>query len=119
MARVVVGCSRGAEEPDGATVAYLTATGAQTAGHEVAFWLTGDGVRLAVNGGLDGVQAPDGPVVAELHDRFVAAGGRILVCPVCAKPRDVREDDLVAGAKLEGVAALMQFAGDTAMVFNY
>ncbi len=119
MARVIVGCSRGAQEPDGATVAYLTATGAQAAGHEVVLWLTEDGVRLAVNDGLDGVQAPDGPVVADLHDRFVAAGGRILVCPVCAKPRQIAQDDLVAGATLEGVAALMQFAGDQAMTFSY
>lgn len=119
MARVIVGCARGADQPDGATVAYLTASGAQTAGHEVVLWLTGDGVRLATTGGLDGVQSPDGPAVSGLHDQFVAAGGRILVCPVCAKPRGIGEADLVAGAALQGVAALMQFAGDAAMTFSY
>jgi len=119
MGKVVVGCSRSGDQPDGATVAYLTATGAQSAGHEVVLWLTEDGVRLAARGGLDGVQVPEGPVVASLHDQFVAAGGRILVCPVCAKPRAVGEGDLVEGAALQGVAALMQFAGETAMVFTY
>ncbi len=119
MARVIVGCARGPNQPDGATVAYLTPTRAESAGHEVVLWLTEDGVRLAVGGGLDDVQAPDGPAVAALHDQFVAAGGRILVCPVCAKPREIGEQDLVDGAALEGVAALMQFAGDGAMTFTY
>lgn len=70
------------------------------------------------NRGLDGVESRDGPAVSGLHDQFVAAGGGILVCPACAKPRGIGEADLVAGAALQGVSALMQFAGDVAMTLT-
>ena len=119
MARVVVGCRHGDENPDAVVVTYLTAGAALDRGDEVVVWLTSEGVQLA----LDGYVAPirDGmePPVQRVHDQFIEKGGRFFVCPVCFNERGLNEGDLVQNAELKGASPLMEFVGDGATVFNY
>jgi hypothetical protein len=51
--------------------------------------------------------------LAELYDRFVKAGGRVLVCPHCAEHLGIAEGALCEGAKLgtdETIASAMMAA---------
>ena len=117
--RVIVGCSHGEEDPDPVVVAYLTAGAALDQGKDVLMWLTSEGVRLALAGYVDPIRAAQEPPVKRVHDQFIDKGGRFYVCPICFNERDLEEDQLVENAELKGASPLMEFAGDSAMVFTY
>ena len=119
MDRVIVGCSHGEEDPDNVAVAYLTAGAALDQGKEVVLWLTSDGVRLGLQGYGDKIRAAKDPSIERLHAQFVEKGGRLFVCPICFKERELDESELVEGASLQGATPLMEFAGDGAMTFTY
>lgn len=82
-------------------------------------WLSVDGVRLAEQGYVDGIQAVGAPAVRELHDQFLAKGGRFYVCPICWSGRELDEARMVPNAELKGATPLMEFAGDGALTFSY
>jgi predicted peroxiredoxin len=117
--RVVVGCSHGEQEPDRVVVAYLTAVAALDQGKEVVMWLTGDGVRLGVEGYVAPLRVDKEPPVQRLHEQFQQRGGSFYVCPICFNERSLDADQLVAGAELKGATPLMEFAADGAMTFTY
>jgi predicted peroxiredoxin len=119
MARVIVGCSHGDEDPDAVAVAYLTAGAALDKGHEVVMWLSSDGVRLATPGYVDKIRADKDPPAERIHAQFIEKGGRFYVCPICFKERELDPDQLVESAELQGATPLMDFAGDGAMTFTY
>jgi predicted peroxiredoxin len=117
--RVIVGCSKGADDPDAVIVSYLTAGAALDRGKEVVLWLTSDGVRLALPGYVDPIREGLEPPVRRVHDQFIEKGGRFYVCPVCFNDRALDAGDLVQGAELKGAAALMEFAAEGATTFTY
>ena len=119
MARVIVGCAHGEEDPDNVAVAYLTAGAALDKGHEVVMWLTSEGVRLGLRGYADGIRTDKDPPAARLHAQFTEKGGRFYVCPICFNERELDEGELVEGAELQGASPLMEFAGEGAMTFTY
>jgi predicted peroxiredoxin len=119
MDKVIVGCGHGEEDPDNVAVAYLTAGAALDQGKEVVLWLTSEGVRLGLGGYADKIRADKEPSIALLHAQFVEKGGRLFVCPICFKERELDESELVEGASLQGATPLMEFAGDGAMTFTY
>jgi uncharacterized protein len=59
--RVIVGCTHGADNPDGVVVSYLTAGAALDQGKDVVMWLTSDGVRLAMRGYIDPIREGQAP----------------------------------------------------------
>jgi predicted peroxiredoxin len=117
--RVVVGCSKGEDDPDTVAVAYLTAGAALDQGKEVVLWLTSDGVRLGIQGYADPIRSDKDPPIDRLHAQFIEKGGQFYVCPICFKERDLSEDELVENAELKGASPLMEFAGDGALTFTY
>jgi uncharacterized protein len=117
--RVIVGCSHGEENPDAVVVSYLTAGAALDQGKDVVLWLTSEGVRLALEGYVDPIREGQEPPVKRVHEQFMEKGGRVYVCPVCFKDRELDEGQLVANAELKGATPLMEFAGDDAMTFTY
>ena len=119
MARVVVGCSHGNEDPDSVLVSYLTAGAALDRGDEVVMWLTSDGVRLALEGYVSDIRPDREPPAPRVHDQFIEKGGRFYVCPICFNDRELDAGDLVTNAELQGATPLMEFVGDGATVFNY
>ena len=46
--------------------------------------------------------------MSEMIGNVVEAGGKILVCPPCAKVRGYTEDSLIEGAVLAGAPALLE-----------
>ena len=51
--------------------------------------------------------------------RFEAAGGELLVCPICFNARKVDEATLVGNARLGGTIPLWEWIGDGATTFSY
>jgi hypothetical protein len=76
-------------------------------------------VRLAEAEYADGIQAIGSEPVSELHERFVADGGRFYVSPGAWRARDLDDARMVPGAELRDAGALFEFAGDDAITFSY
>jgi predicted peroxiredoxin len=94
-------------EPDLAAVSLVVANNALAAGSDVLIWLTSDAVELAKKGEARRVQPPSFSNLGELLDKYIGAGGRIGVCPPCAKTHGVTDDNLIANAAWMGAPALL------------
>ncbi len=95
---------------DKATVGFVVANAALGSDKDTMVFLSTDGVWAAVKGEYDQIDegAPFAPL-KELVEKFVANGGKILVCSPCMKKRGITEDQLVEGASPAGGAALVEW----------
>ena len=109
----------GLEDPERVTVALLVAVGAAESGRPTLMFLTKEAVRLALNGIAVGVACEGCPTIPDLMGRYAAAGGRLLVCPVCFNAKQLDKGDLVPNAELGGSVQLWEWIGDGATTFSY
>ncbi len=94
-------------EPDLAAAPLVLANNALAAGADVLVWLTHDGVELAKKGQAERVQPQSFPNLGELLGNYTAAGGKIGVCPPCAKTHGVTDANLHPSATWMGAQALL------------
>lgn len=108
------------EDHDRVTVGFVVANAALGSDKETIVFLSTDGVWAAVAGEAEKVNigAPFAPL-KDLVDKFVAGGGRILVCNPCMKKRAIEESTLISGATPAGGAALVEFLADGAPCVSY
>jgi predicted peroxiredoxin len=106
--KLIVLCSWGPEEPERATLAFIAANVAATAGQDVAVLCTIEGVRLGVEGGTEGVAADGIPPLGQVYSELVANGGEVWLCGVCTKPRNITEDQCAKGARIVGAAYVIE-----------
>src|SRR4051795_3116309 len=118
--KAAISLTTGLEDPEKVTVAFLVAVGAAEAGRPTLMFLTKEAVRLAIAGVNVGTACEGCPPLTGLHDRFVAAGGTYLVCPICFNARQLDDQQLVDGAQLGGTVQLWEWIGDEdATTFSY
>ena len=120
MSKAAISLTTGLEDPEKVTVALLVAVGAAEAGRSTVMFLTKEAVRLATEGIALGVACEGCPPIPELMKRYDAAGGELLVCPICFNARKLDQAQLVANARLAGATPLWEWIGDEpASVFSY
>jgi predicted peroxiredoxin len=95
------------QEPDLTAGPLVLANNALAAGADVLIWTTHEGVRLAQNGAADGIKPRSFPALGELLESYLAAGGRIGVCPPCAKTHGITESNMALNASWMGASALL------------
>jgi predicted peroxiredoxin len=95
--RAAISLTTGLEDPEKVTVAFLVALGAAEAGRETLMFLTKEAVRLVVGGNATGVACEGCPPLADLVQRYDAAGGRYFACPICFDARRLDKGDLIPG----------------------
>jgi predicted peroxiredoxin len=118
--KAVVSLTTGLEDPEKVTVAFLVSVGAAEQGRQTLMFLTKEAVRLAVEGVATGVACDGCPPLRSLVERYAAAGGRYLVCPICFDARALDKGDLIDGAELGGTVPMWQWIGDdNAVTFSY
>jgi predicted peroxiredoxin len=76
-------------DPDRVATPLVLANNALAAGGDVLIWATLQGVMLAKEGASVGLIPKSFPPVAELLKAYKENGGRIGVCPPCAKTHGV------------------------------
>jgi predicted peroxiredoxin len=108
------------QDGDRATVGFVVANAAVGSEQKTMVFLSTDGVWAAVKGEYEKINegAPFAPL-KELVDKFVAAGGQILVCTPCMKKRSIDPERLIAGATPAGGAALVEFLSDGTPCITY
>ncbi len=118
--KAVVSLTTGLEDPEKVTVAFLVAVGAAEAGRPTMMFLAKEAVRLAVEGVAVGTACEGCPPLADLLARYRAAGGRMLVCPLCLNAKRLQEAALVDGATVGGTVPLWEWIGEeAATTFSY
>ena len=80
----IIICS-GPEDARRATLGFAAALAARACGMPVSLFLVMDGTRWALPSEGNGPEAEGFPLVAQLLDAIVAAGGRIEVCSTCVE----------------------------------
>ncbi len=114
-----VSLTRGKEDCDRATVAFVVANAALASEKDTLVFLSIEGVRLCQKGYADSVHEDGFAPLAELISNFTKNGGTIWVCSPCFKKRGLSEDNLIPGATVVGGAKLVEFLGDGAPSVSY
>lgn len=118
--KAVISLSTGLEDAEKVTVAFLVAVGAAEEGRPTLMFLAKEAVRLAVEGIATGTACAGCPPLAELVDRYIAAGGEFLVCPLCFNAKQLDETRLIKNAEIGGTVPMWRWIGDEgATTFSY
>jgi predicted peroxiredoxin len=117
--RAVISLTTGLEDAERVTVALLVAVGAAESGRPTLMFLTKEAVRLALEGTAVGTACDGCPSIPDLMDRYAAANGRLLVCPICFNSKKLDPAALVANAELGGTVQLWAWIDDGATTFSY
>jgi predicted peroxiredoxin len=119
MTKAAISLTTGLEDPEKVTVALLVAVGAAETGRSTLMFRTKEAVRLATHGVSVGVACHGCPSIEDLMKRYDAAGGELLVCPICFNARQIDEGSLLTNARLGGTVPLWEWIGDGATTFSY
>lgn len=106
--RLIFNCTSGRENPERATLPFVAANVAATAGQQAVVLCTIDAVWLGTEGGADGIACPGLPVLSDLYKEFVDNGGQVWLCGACTKPRSIGEEQLRTGAVIVGAAKVVE-----------
>ena len=117
--KVVINLATGLEDPERVTVAFLVGGAAAQSGRPVTMFLTKEAVRLALADHAHGVACDGCPSLEQLVEQYTAAGGRMLVCPICFNARKLTQDTLIDAAQIGGATPLWEWIGENATVFSY
>lgn len=117
--KVVINLTAGHEDADRVTVAFLVGTAALAADKQVVTFLTKEAVRLGVTTTATGTACDGCPPLPSLFERYAAAGGEVLVCPICFDARGLDANDLRSNATIGGTVPLWEWIGDGATTFSY
>jgi predicted peroxiredoxin len=117
--KAAVSLTTGLEDAERVTVALLVAVGAAEGGRPTVMFLTKEAVRIALNDVAVGTACEGCPTIPDLMKRYDAAGGRLMVCPICFNSKKLNPATLVSNAELGGTVQLWEWIGDGATTFSY
>ena len=105
---LVIVNSRGFDD-ERASVAWSIANTAAASDMRVTMFLVAAGVDWVRKGAAQVARLnPLDPAMSDMIGNFIANGGRILVCPPCAKVRGYGEDDLIEDVTIAGAPAMLE-----------
>lgn len=113
---VVVALSCGTNDTNRATRAIHLATIAHKEGKNTCLFLLDEGVYLAKQGIITHVRAATGDVADDLLAYLQAHDVPILVCTPCAKARQIKEEELIEGARMAAASKFINMSCDAAVI---
>ena len=117
--KIVIVNSQGLDD-ERSSVAWSIANTAASSGMEVTMFLVSSGVDWARRGAADAAQLnPLDPKISDMINNVVESGGRLLVCPPCAKVRGYDEDSFIEGTVLAGAPALLEKISEGADTLSF
>lgn len=110
--RTVISLTTGMEDPETVMISLLVAVGAAESDRTTLMFLTKEAARLTTTGVAVGTACDGCPPIESLMERYAAAGGRFLVCPICFNARKLDASRLPDNAELGGTVQLWEWVGD-------
>ena len=106
--KLVIVNSRGFDD-ERSSVAWSIANTASASNMDVTVFLVAAGVDWVRKGATEVAQLnPLDPSIGDMIRSFLGNGGRILVCPPCAKVRGYDEDSLIDEATIAGAPVMLE-----------
>lgn len=118
MAKMVVVITHGSNS-DKSSVAMTIANAAKSGGHEVAVFLTSDGVYLAKEGYSDMSEYRPFKKLEELVDKFIEAKGLVWACTPCVQHRGLDAEDMVPGVIVTGAGPMIEWIASGSQVLSF
>jgi predicted peroxiredoxin len=119
MEKLVIVITRGFDD-ERSSVAWSIANAGIASGMEVTVFLAAAGADWARKGAAEVAHLnPLDPPLKDLIGNLLSNGGRILVCPPCAKVRGYTEKDLIPGATLAGAPAMLEVVKQGAATLSF
>jgi uncharacterized protein len=106
--KLIFHCTWAGADPERATLPFVAANVAATAGKDAVVLCTIEGVRLGTRAGTEGIAADGLPKLCDLFREFIGNGGEVWLCGACTKPRGITEGDLAEGARIVGAARVVE-----------
>lgn len=106
--KLIFNCTMGKESAERATLPFVAANIAATAGQDAVVLCTIEAVWLGTEGGTNGIAQPGLPVLDDLYREFIGNGGQVWLCGACTKPRGITEENLAPGAIIVGAAKVVE-----------
>jgi uncharacterized protein len=106
--KLIFVCTHGKDDPERATLPFVAANVAATAGQEAIVVCTIDAVWVGTKNGADGIESKGLPPLAKLYGEFIGNGGKVWLCGACTKPRSIGEDQLAPGTAIVGAAKIVE-----------
>lgn len=106
--KLIFNCTHGKDQAERATLPFVAANIAASAGQDAVVLCTIDAVWLGTDGGTDGIASSGLPALSDLYAEFIGNGGEVWLCGACTKPRNIGEDQVAKGAKIVGAAKVVE-----------
>jgi len=102
------------------SVAWSVANGGIACGFEVTMFLVASGVDWVRKGVAEVARLnPLDPPVHEMIRNVMDNGGKVMVCPPCAKVRGYEQKDLIDGVVLSGSVAMLGVVSEGAATLSF
>lgn len=106
--KYLVNCQDGFNNTERATISFILAvTASKTA--ETAVFATADAAEILIKGKAANIHADGYESLDALISAFTNNGGKIWLCPACAKAKQIQAKDLRAGVEIAGAPRSMAF----------
>lgn len=98
-----------------ATISYILAVSSSKTCETVMF-ISAEASKYCIKGAAEGVVSEGLEPLADLQAAFIINGGKIWLCPACAKAKGITENDLMDGVEIAGVPRSMEFLASGGML---
>jgi predicted peroxiredoxin len=116
---LVIVNSRGLDD-ERSSVAWSIANTPIASNMEVTMFLVASGVDWVRKGAADAARLnPLDPAMKDMLGNFLANGGKILVCPPCAKVRGYAAEHLIDGVTIAGAPAMLEIVNRGAGTLSF
>jgi predicted peroxiredoxin len=119
MAKLLINCTHGHEDAERATLPFVVGNVAASADVEVVVLLTIDGVWNATKGYADEICKEGFQPLKDVMQAFITNGGQVWACGACAKPRRIKETDLISGARIVSASNAVEYLASGAASLSF
>ena len=117
--KLVIVITRGLDD-ERSSVAWSVANAGVASDMDVTVFLAASGVDWVRKGAAEVAHLnPVDQPMRELIGNLLSSGGRVLVCPPCAKARGYAESDLIEGATVAGAPAMLEVVKQGAATLSF
>jgi len=117
--KLVVLITRGLDD-ERSSVAWSIANAAIASEMEVTVFLAASGVDWVRRGAASLARLnPVDPPLKDMIENVMAEGGKVLVCPPCAKVRGYAAGDLIEGVTVAGAPAMLEVIKQGAATLSF
>lgn len=106
--KFLVRCEYGTDNPEKATISMILAF-ASSKVSETAVFATAGAYDLFLENDAPDIHAEGYEPINGLIDGFIGNGGKVWLCPACAKAKGVEPQDLIHGVEIAGAPKVMDY----------